>query len=499
MRRLLLKAIVLCAFLVMPLWLAALAFDQLNRNQETYRYIADALDPLTLAQSNVDWQPATTPIARPLTLADETRVGLALTEAWQALAAAQVSGDTDILKDRFTGVARARAEQSTLDAQAFGGRISVLRQAARPVFYHKDGSMLQLELDMLVARYVRDAAGLVHHQISDDVATVTLFNHTTGWRIFSYEREASSEVTPTVQPAKLPDLRGVNYYPAASPWLDFWEQFDDQVIAADFDRVLNLNANAVRIFLPYQDFAVTDRQEASLEKLRVLLQIAQDKGIWVIPTLFDFKPSFGPGSWTNDIRYLDAVLPVLQQSDAVAFVDLKNEADLDYAAHGRGQIQAWLRSMVTASALIAPDLPMTIGWSSADHAGELTDVLGVISYHDFGSVGAVRANLTSAQTTAAGKPVIVTEIGASSFNMALGLPGSQGKQADILRKKISDLQGAGGVFVWTLYDFDHIDGGVVGGTPWRKWLQAEFGLFQSDGSEKDAARAVRQGFDSRAP
>lgn len=494
MRRWALKLIVLVAFLVAPLWLAALAFDQLNRNQVTYRYIADALDPLSLTRVNVAWSPSQIQLARPMTEADEFRVGLALTEAWQALAAAQVSGSTDILKARFTGVALERATQSAEDASAHGGRIAVLSQAATPIFFHKDGSMMQVEVEMLVARYVVEDSGLAHHQVNVDTAVVTLFNHTSGWRVFSHERIATRHIDPEQVPTNFARLQGVNYYPANSPWTAFWPNFDPEQTLEDFERVLNLNGNTVRIFLPYAVFLEPEQTQSAMDDLRTLLQIAESLGINVIPTLFDLKPSFGPGGWANDILYLENVLPILAESSAVAFVDLKNEADLDFAAHGTGQIQAWLRSMRIATQVIAPDLPVTVGWSSAEFAGHLSDSVDVITYHDFGPAGQVRWSLDQAKEIANGRPVVVTEIGTSSYNLLAGLPGSSTKQARHLTHHLAALENAEGVLVWTLFDFPEIDAHVIGGTFWRRSLQAEYGLFNADGNEKPAARVVRAAF-----
>lgn len=496
MRRHLLKAILLGPFLFLPVWLAATAFDHLSQREVTYRYIFDALDPISVTPTNVDWREADTALNRPVTPADKERVGLALTEAWQTLAAAQSSGRTDILTDRFTGVALQRALASTADSTENGGRISVLKQSVKPLFFHKDGSILQIELEMLTSRYVMGDEGLPFHQVTRDTGVAILMNQTSGWRIFSYERRSANPVGKGRVNWDGPKLYGVNYYPVESPWRAFWENLDSETLATDFDRVRNLGGNTIRVFLTYQEFADPEVAEANLAKLQELLTMAEDKGVWVIPTLFDLKQRYSPGSWATDYLYLQNVLSVLDESDSVAFVDLKNEADLDFVAHDESEIRAWLRTMIAAIRELSPNTAITVGWSTPEAAGNLTDVLDVVTYHEFGGRSASEAGLRRARSVAEGLPVIVTEVGTSSFELAMGFPGSESGQAKLLRDRLNALEPAEGVLVWTLYDFPEVDSSVIGASPWRRKLQSAYGLFKSDGFEKPAARAVRQAFTS---
>lgn len=496
MRRHLLKAILIAPFVVMPLWLAATAFEILSRDKVTYRFIEDALDPISVTPTNVTWLEPDAPLDRPITPADASRVGLALTEAWQALAAAQASGDEDILKDRYTGIALERAMVSVEDALAYGGRISVLNQSAKPVFFHMDGSLMQLELRLLTARYVIGESGLPFHELTWDTSVVTLKNQLSGWRIFSLERRKAEPAGAGQAPWSPVKLLGVNYYPAETPWRAFWDGFDPEVVAADFDRVRNLGGNTIRVFLTYEEFADPAIAEASLGNLRKLLNLAHENGMHVIPTLFDLKPRFGPGSWATDVIYLENVVSVLVGSPAVSFIDLKNEADLDFAAHNESEIRAWLRTMVGVLREIAPKLSVSVGWSNAEAAQNLTDVLDLVSYHEFGPEGAIVSGFEQAKKAAGDLPVVITEIGASSYEVALGFPGSTQGQADLLRDRLSTLRTADGVLVWTLFDFPNVDSSVIGASPWRQRLQAAYGLFDADGVEKPSARAVRQAFTS---
>jgi endo-1,4-beta-mannosidase len=92
---------------------------------------------------------------------------------------------------------------------------------------------------------------------------------------------------------------------------------------------------------------------------------------------------------------------------------------------------------------------------------------------------------------AAGKPVVVSEIGQTSFGAFRAFPSSEQTQAEELDTRLAALDGADGVLVWTLHDFDRVDAAAVGASPWAQRLQAAFGLIRADGSEKPAAGAFR--------
>ena len=483
-------------FIILPLWLAAIAFEALSKRQMTYQYISDALDPLSVTESNVKWIKPEAMLARQLTTADKKRAGEVLTAAWQALAAAQSTGNEYILTDSFIGVALDRAQKSVSDASVHGGRIAVLQQSAQPLFFHKDGTVLQLELQTVTARYLVSDQDLIHHQITHDTGVVTLIQQTRGWRVFSYERRSEVPLRLIKPRWNRANLYGVNYYPSDTPWRNFWRDFDVQIISRDMDHVKNLGGNVVRIFLSYQDFLDPTTAKINITNLTQFLDIARKKRLLVIPTLFDLKPSFGPGTWAIDVEYLEGVLPVLATSNQIAFIDIKNEANLDFVAHDKAEILAWLRTMIALTRELSPETPISIGWSSSAHAGTLVDDLDVVSYHAFGAPKDTETGLRRARALSNGLPVVVSEIGASSYSFAFGLPGSEGRQARILRDQLKKLENSAGVLVWTLHDFDEVDPSVFGVSPWRRNLQTAFGLYRVDGSEKPAARVVRQAFSS---
>ena len=472
------------------LWGAARAFDAAEEHRVTYRYIAAAHTPLPEAKSHVEWGPPSFMLVRPFTDADAAAIGRALGEAWQLLAIAQESGNADLIADRFTGVAETRALRSVQDASAHGGRMVVLDQTATPIFFHKDGSLFQAEVEMTVVRYLAtDNHGLDAIEVTRDTGIATFLNETTGWRLMSWERRTSDALAASPAPFAGP-VFGLNYYPSETPWRDFWPEFDVNDVARDFDLVRTLNADSVRVFLT-RDAFLGETSDASLERLKQLLALAEDKGLRVVPTLFDLKQDYGLGTWADDALYLEHVLPVLRASPAVSFVDLKNEPDLDFDAHGTAKVTAWLETMISLTRAGATGLPLTIGWSSAEAAELLVDRLDVVTYHDYAPLDGTATRLNAVRRIAGEKPVYITEIGDTSFGLAFGIPGSETTQADRLKARIEALSAADGIMVWTLFDFPEVDPSVVGASPWVKRLQSSFGVLRADGTEKPGAEVLR--------
>jgi len=474
------------------LWAASGMLARGSERTVMYQYISDVLDALGERPNHVTWLPATTDLTRPTTPGDAQLIGTAMTQAWHALALAQSTGETAVLRDGFSGVAQERAMQSVLDAR-HGGQMAVLAQMARPQFYHLDGSVFQAEVSMLVARYLTEGNDLTFYELVTDQAVTTLMNETNGWRVFSHERFGAEPVKVAPTGWTGGPLTGINYYPAQTPWRAFWPAFDAALIAQDFDRIRGLGGTAVRVFLGTEAFSDSTTQAENLTKLAALLDLAEQADLQVVPTLFDLKPTFGPSGWGQDYAYLKAVLPVLAAAPAVAMIDIKNEPDLDFEAHGRGRILAWLTTMATLTRSEAPNVPLTIGWSSADAALELEPLVDVVTYHDYAPIETTAQRLAAVRA-ATDRPVMITEIGVSSYEIGLGIPGSPKSQQQDLAQRMEALAGADGIFVWTLHDFPNVDGTAVGASPWVQRLQGSFGLYFQDGREKPAAQTVRAAF-----
>jgi hypothetical protein len=247
-----------------------------------------------------------------------------------------------------------------------------------------------------------------------------------------------------------------------------------------------MGATSIRIFLTREAF-LGEAHVDSLKRLAHLLWIAWQSDLEVIPTLFDLKHAYGPNTWADDALYLARVLPILADAPAVSFVDVKNEPDLDFDLHGAADVRAWLSTMIGLIRTDASSLPLSVGWASAEAAALHAEALDVISYHDYASAEGTRERFDTVRALAGQKPVVVSEIGETSFGAFAGFPSSEDNQAEVLETRLAALNSADGVLVWTLHDFDRVDTAAVGASPWAQRLQAAFGLLRADGSAKPAA------------
>lgn len=476
------------------LWFASQLYAVASSREVKYRYLSEALVFDASRDIFVSWEEPVRPLSREFRGPEAEIVGLALTEAWQSFSASMESGEDRALSDRFSGVALERARLAVSTGQDM--YMAVLETKARPGVYHWDGSVLQVEAEMLATRFVKGEDRLDFYDLSADRVITTLINGSTGWKVSLHERVGTEtvEIVPTAR--EIPKLAGINYYPADTPWTLFWPNLDADTLDADFARVVEMGGNSVRIFLQRDAFTGGDMLKENLPKLQLLLEAAKDHGLWVVPTLFDMRGGYQTTYWAEDHHSLQRILPVFSEAQNVAFVDLKNEPDLDFADHGQGQVEAWARSMLAASRRIAPDLAFTIGWSKADAAELLADQLEVISYHAYADVAGSQERLDRVLAKAGNKPVHVTEIGSSSFEVMAGVPGSPDGQALALQKRLDGLKGAEGIFVWTLHDFPEPDKAAIGSSPWRLSLQSRFGLVDPSGKDKPAAEIVRRYFNA---
>ena len=488
------KLAVFLGLVLWLIWMAAGFYARLSENAVTYRYISDALDQRLIYPSRVTWLPPDRPLDRPMTYADEEQVEKIIDKAWSALTLAQITGDSAVLTDSFTGVAYARAEQAVAEAHKHGGLISVLSSTARPVFFHKDASLLQLEVDTFAVRALLTEDRVEHHSLTRDRNIVTLLNGDYGWRISNLRRIGNEPAQALGVAAPKAGRAGFNYYPAATPWTLFWSAYEPAIIETDFARIRNLGADSIRIFLTYDAFLDPETSEQSVERLRHLLATAEKNGLSVVPTLFDLKSDFSPVTWVNDAAYLDVILPIVSEAASVIYVDLKNESDLDFKAHGKAKTLTWLKTMLAYMRDRAPELAATVGWSNAASAPLLVRELDVVSYHDYANVDEAGIRFQAVKAAAAGKPVAVTEIGYSAYAVLFGLPSSPRRQADKLAQHLDALRGADGVYIWTLHDFVRHDAAAIGRSPWRRRLETKFGLLDAKGREKPAAGVFRNTF-----
>lgn len=275
---------------------------------------------------------------------------------------------------------------------------------------------------------------------------------------------------------------GINYYPASAPWSKFWTDYPRKEIATDLDQIVGLGANSVRIFLNHAYFTDPATKSMALARLDDFMALCAQKNIKVIVTLFDLRSDYRFARWSEDSLHIGEVLTAIGKHEALLAIDLKNQPDLDFNAQGEPLVLAWLEAMSLSLKKHAPRVAVTIGWSDAEQAGNLANLVDLVSYHDYKNPNGFSQRFKSVQAIVDGKPIFVTEIGSSRWSLLKFGEGSSLAQAERLQEQLDQLSGANGVFVWTLHDFENVPTNIVGHRPWRRAQQKIFGIMDANGT-----------------
>lgn len=292
---------------------------------------------------------------------------------------------------------------------------------------------------------------------------------------------------------------GLNYYPASASWADFWKEFPIADIQSDLENAKSLNVNSLRIFINHDYFDKADTREEGLAKLRTFLDMCKSKDIKVLVTLFDLRPNYTLSNWADDIQHVDNVLANISNHSAILGIDLKNQPDLDFENWGNGLVEAWLTVMARYVQTHYPNLAVTAGWSKAENALRLNDVLDFITYHEYEDPEGFEDRLNSIIAAVDEKPVMITELGSTVWHPPFIRRIGESAQAKRLQIQLEQAGGANGAFVWTLSDFDHVGKDVVGPLPWRRAQQKHFGLLRADGTFRPAANILKSFGDRSEP
>jgi len=364
----------------------------------------------------------------------------------------------------------------------------------------REFSELHINKDLRVAN-VKETSLRVTFSSDPEFATVSIDEIANETRLFRFYQTQYgwTQKTSEVLETKLIDLGnrkdklvekfstnfvGINYYPASASWKEFWTEFPVEEIRLDLETIANMDSNSIRIFLNHDYFDNADTQAEANAKLSIFLDLCAEQNIQVLVTLFDLRPDYTLSNMSADVDHIDQVLASISHHPNILGIDIKNQADLDFPTWGQGVVEGWLTVMARHIQIQYPDVPITVGWSNPDSALGLKDVIDFVTYHEYGDVEGFSDRLDAIKTEAGDKPVMITELGSTTWNPFRSTRAAEVKQASRLESQLRQSIAADGVFVWTLNDFQHVGSDVVGRRPWRKAQQRHFGLLRSDGSAR---------------
>jgi hypothetical protein len=286
-------------------------------------------------------------------------------------------------------------------------------------------------------------------------------------------------------------IKGINYYPRNSAWDTFGELFNKDTIAKDFDIIKKANLNTIRVFIQYDDFGKAKVIPQKLEKLKVLLDLAQAKKLAVIITLFDFYSDYTIDSWTLTHRHAQQIVSTFKDHKAILAWDLKNEPNLDFENRDKANVLSWLDHITTVIKENDPNHLITIGWSNSVEATNLANKMDFISYHFYNDIKHLEYETNTLMKTTK-KPVVIEEFGVPSYGGMWNLwEGSEAKQAEYHQKMQAYFKKNKYSFMsWTLYDFPHVPDQVAGKWPWQKMRQKKFGFMDDKANNKPAFKYI---------
>jgi hypothetical protein len=356
-------------------------------------------------------------------------------------------------------------------------------------FFSEDGQLIALKDDHVVEykKVFKDDILIIETtEVSSYKAILLLEDNF--WRIRHLVKEKTSELKKVVNssPIHLAIMKGINYYPQATPWDMYGKSFNINVIDADFKIIKSAGLNTIRIFVPYEDFGKASVKAGKIDKLKQVLDTAEKNNIKVIVTLFDFYGNYDVMDWTLNQKHARTIVSTFKDHKAIIAWDIKNEPNLDFDSRGKETVIAWLEHLLILVKSIDKKHAVTIGWSNTKSAVILKDQVDFVSFHYYEDVDNFEIAYQLLQKKIPNRTIVLGEFGISSYGgFWKPFNSSKIKQAAYYKKIQKVLTKNTIPFLsWTLYDFNKIPEDVIGRLPWRVIPQKNFGFINKKGVKK---------------
>ena len=419
--------------------------------------------------------------------------------AWYVKHIAYTTNTTEGLKDYYTDSARENL-YNFIDLNTTEGihiESTTLEHHPTLAFFSEDGQVAVIT-DENVVEYKRIFKEKKLVLETTEIATykIVFLLEDGFWRIRHLVKEETAVYTPETKTVDTDSLaiKGINYYPRASPWDMFGDAFAKAVISKDFKIIKEAGLNSVRVFVQYEDFGKAAIDTTKLEKLKQTLDAAEANDLKVVLTLFDFYGDYSVLDWTLNQRHAETIVSTFKNHKAIAAWDIKNEPNLDFESRGKENVIAWLDKMIDLVKSVDDTHPVTIGWSNTQSASILKDKVDFVSFHYYEDLDALEATLQTMRAQIPNKTFVLQEFGVSSYDGIWNPFGSSEKEQASYHKKAQAIIAKNKLqyMSWTLYDFADIPKEVVGRLPWRKNKQKGFGFINKVGVKKEAFTYITQ-------
>jgi len=371
-----------------------------------------------------------------------------------------------------------------------------LRHNLEVLFFSEDGQLVFMK-DKNVEELVTISQNkkTIHQEHTYSNYDVVLLLEDGFWRtrhLIKTNHSEKSTITPIVANKDTLNfsIKGINYYPQDTPWLEFWNQYNENVVDNDFKRIKKLGLNTIRIFIPYDNFGKAEVSLQKIDNLKTTLDLAEKNQLKVIITFFDFYSDYTLNNYTLCDRHLEQIILKIKNHKAILQYDIKNEPDLDFKFHSKAKVVNWLRFITERVKLYDNETPVTIGWSDPEQADILESEVDVVSFHYYKKMERFSKfyNELKAKTN---KPIVVQEFGVHSYNSFwFPFSNTEVNQAKYYRNMQEQFSKScvTNFVSWTLYDFPEIDTSVFGSLPHKIFPQKNYGIIDVEGNYKEASK-----------
>ncbi len=418
-------------------------------------------------------------------------------DAWYVMHISYLTNTTKGIEDYYTESARENlfniVNSNKLDNIHVDG--TTLEHHLTLDFFSEDGQLIVLtdkEVTEYKAVYKNNKLILETTEISN--YKIVLLLEDGFWRIRHLVKEKSEEFKEPIHSVDVANLniKGINYYPQATPWDMFGNNFDIDIITKDFKLIAQTGLSSIRVFVPYEGFGKAQVKPEKLEKLKQVLDTAEANDLKVIITLFDFYGDYSVLDWTLNQRYAETIVSQFKNHNAILAWDIKNEPNLDFESREETKVTSWLKHMIQLVKSVDQNHAVTIGWSDAESASILKDDVDFVSFHYYKNINDLENIYQNIKKEIPLKPVVITEFGMSSYSGLWNFfRGSEQDQAEY-HHTIQDIFAKNNIpfMSWTLYDFSEIPKEVVGRLPWRKKIQEHYGFLNLNGEAKPSFKYI---------
>lgn len=492
------------AFLIVTTYGIAQIWAFLSVSREKTEIFNEVKDLPDVYTPKINWLPDEK-LERPMEDFSRKVIGRDYVRALYQRNIAILTKDTAQIQDYFTVLAKSKIKSKIDESKIHLVEQVEFSHNLKLSYYSADGQIVaftDFESEHAERIWDKDRKNMLYDQDTASYQVIMILEDGY-WRIHNMKRiDANITLADTSQILnlslknnrlnKLKLAKGINYYPQASPFKNFWLNYDSLQVEKDFKLIKSLNFNSVRIFINYEQFGKGNVIPEMLERLDHLMNVAESNDVGIVLTLFDFNSDFNLFNFTSTDRQLETILTNLKNNKALLAYDLKNEPDIDYNYQDSTLVNQWLNFIVKKAKLYDPDTPITIGWATADKAAYLSPELDFVSFHFYKNAKLLKSDIDNLRLKIGSKQLVVSEYGKSDFQ-SLVFPIWNPKNSTF--GQISDVSKTLGqenipAFYWTLYDFKEVSSDVAGRWPWQKEPQKHFGLIDLEGRRKDTSDII---------